>query len=86
MHSGASGRTPEEDDRTWCKSVVQRARRSAAQPRDPAKEIQGLSLEEIASVLNIPLGTVKSRSSRARIELAQKVLALQKREGPEPAA
>lgn len=40
------------------------------------KEIQGLQLEEIATLLGVPLGTVKSRSNRARIELAQKVLAL----------
>jgi RNA polymerase sigma-70 factor (ECF subfamily) len=40
------------------------------------KEIQGQSLETIASFLNLPLGTVKSRSHRARIELAQEVRAL----------
>jgi RNA polymerase sigma-70 factor, ECF subfamily len=37
------------------------------------RDIQGLPLEEIASMLNVPLGTVKSRSNRARIELAQKL-------------
>jgi RNA polymerase sigma-70 factor (ECF subfamily) len=41
------------------------------------KEIQGLQIEEIAGMLHIPLGTVKSRSSRARLELARNVLALQ---------
>jgi RNA polymerase sigma-70 factor, ECF subfamily len=40
------------------------------------KEIQGMQLEEIATLLKIPLGTVKSRSNRARIELAQKVMAM----------
>jgi RNA polymerase sigma-70 factor (ECF subfamily) len=40
------------------------------------KEIQGMQLDEIASLLNVPLGTVKSRSNRARIELARKVMAL----------
>ncbi len=40
------------------------------------KEIQGLKLEEIASMLDIPLGTVKSRSNRARLELARAVLAI----------
>jgi DNA-directed RNA polymerase specialized sigma24 family protein len=35
-----------------------------------------MSLEEIALMLNIPVGTVKSRSNRARLELARKVLAL----------
>ncbi len=40
------------------------------------KDIQGLQLEEIAAMLGVPLGTVKSRSNRARIELAEKLLAL----------
>jgi RNA polymerase sigma-70 factor (ECF subfamily) len=40
------------------------------------KEMQGLKLEEIAALLGVPLGTIKSRSNRARIELARSVLAL----------
>jgi RNA polymerase sigma-70 factor, ECF subfamily len=40
------------------------------------KEIQGMSLEAIASMLHIPVGTVKSRSNRARLELASEVIAL----------
>jgi len=40
------------------------------------KDIQGLSLEEIAAILHLPLGTVKSRSNRARIELARKLALL----------
>jgi RNA polymerase sigma-70 factor (ECF subfamily) len=40
------------------------------------KEIEGLQLDEIASMLGVPLGTIKSRSNRARMELAQKVLAM----------
>lgn len=39
------------------------------------KEIQGLPMEEIATMLEVPLGTVKSRSNRARLELAQKLVA-----------
>jgi RNA polymerase sigma-70 factor (ECF subfamily) len=39
------------------------------------KEIQGLSLEAIADILDVPLGTVKSRSHRARLELAEKLSA-----------
>jgi RNA polymerase sigma-70 factor, ECF subfamily len=40
------------------------------------KEIQGLTLQEISAALRIPLGTAKSRSNRARIELARRVLEL----------
>jgi len=40
------------------------------------KDIQGLSFEEIGSLLDVPIGTLKSRSNRARLELARKVLAL----------
>ncbi|MDP1830418.1 MAG: RNA polymerase sigma factor [Geothrix sp.] len=39
------------------------------------KDIQGLTLDEIAGLLGIPLGTAKSRSNRARLELAEKLLA-----------
>jgi len=42
------------------------------------KEIQGLSLEEVSTMLNVPLGTVKSRSHRARLELAESYLAVSK--------
>jgi len=41
------------------------------------KEIQGLSLQEIAATLRVPIGTVKSRSNRARLELAERILALE---------
>jgi RNA polymerase sigma-70 factor, ECF subfamily len=37
------------------------------------KDIQGLPLEEMAAMLELPLGTVKSRCSRARVELAKVV-------------
>ncbi len=37
------------------------------------KEIQGLKVEEVAQLLGIPTGTVKSRCNRARIELAARV-------------
>ena len=35
------------------------------------RDIQGLSLEEAAGALKVPAGTVKSRSNRARLELAR---------------
>jgi RNA polymerase sigma-70 factor, ECF subfamily len=34
------------------------------------KEIHGLKIEEVAELLKLPIGTVKSRSNRARLELA----------------
>ena len=40
------------------------------------KEIEGLGFAEIAKMLGLPVGTVKSRSNRARLELARKVLEL----------
>ncbi len=40
------------------------------------REIQGLSVEETARILDVPAGTVKSRSNRARLELARRLLAL----------
>jgi len=40
------------------------------------KEIQGLKLEEISELLALPLGTVKSRSNRARLELATMLRAI----------
>ena len=39
------------------------------------KDIQGLRLDEIAGLLGVPLGTVKSRSNRARLDLAAKLCA-----------
>ncbi len=40
------------------------------------KDIQGLKQSEIADALSLPLGTVKTRSHRARLELARCILAL----------
>ncbi len=37
------------------------------------KEIQGLKIEEISTILSVPIGTVKSRSNRARNELARRI-------------
>lgn len=50
------------------------------------KEIQGLTFQEIAATLRVPVGTVKSRSNRARLELAERVLALQHGAGAGPEA
>ena len=76
----ASGPGPEEswvsDER---KRLVYRALGAMSeQDREiiVLKEIQGLSVKEIADLLGAPIGTVKSRSFRARIALAAQVLAL----------
>ena len=38
-------------------------------------DLQGLQYEEAAKILDIPLGTVKSRINRGRLELAKRLLA-----------
>lgn len=40
------------------------------------RDVQGLSVHETAAVLGVPAGTVKSRSNRARAELATEMLAI----------
>jgi RNA polymerase sigma-70 factor (ECF subfamily) len=35
------------------------------------RDLQGKSYEELAGILGLPLGTVKSRVNRARIQLAK---------------
>ncbi len=40
------------------------------------REIQGLELRQISEMLTLPIGTVKSRSMRARLALARTVLEL----------
>jgi RNA polymerase sigma-70 factor, ECF subfamily len=45
------------------------------------RDVHGLSVQQVASILGVPLGTVKSRASRARVELAARVLALSRGRG-----
>ena len=54
--------------------------------RDPLvlRELEGLSYEEIAEVLGCPLGTIRSRIHRGRIELKAKLLRTMKDEVPVP--
>ncbi|OGT71775.1 MAG: hypothetical protein A3H44_15160 [Gammaproteobacteria bacterium RIFCSPLOWO2_02_FULL_57_10] len=40
------------------------------------KDIQGLKIEEVANILGLPVGTVKSKCHRAKIELAKVLLRL----------
>lgn len=42
-------------------------------------DLQGLPYEEIAAELSIPLGTVKSRINRARLELAKRLVGRHRR-------
>ncbi|MCX5784635.1 MAG: sigma-70 family RNA polymerase sigma factor [Elusimicrobia bacterium] len=66
------------------KEILEKAL-SSLDPEDRAilvlREIDGRSYEEIAGVAGIPLGTVKSRISRAREALRQKMGALLKDNG-----
>ena len=49
------------------------------------KDFQGLSHEDMAETLSVPVGTVKSRVSRARVELGRVLIKLEKGPwGPEP--
>ncbi len=76
----AAGATPESELATSRdRHIVWRALRSLGRlSREMIllKEIQGLTFQEIAATLGVPVGTVKSRSNRARLELAERVLAL----------
>ncbi len=69
--------TPEDDwVRSQRKRLVYRALQELSEINREIillKDIQDLPLDEIATLLSLPLGTVKSRSSRARVELAQAI-------------
>lgn len=47
------------------------------------RDIEGLTYQEIVEVLNVPLGTVKSRIHQARLQLMKQYQALQDGEGSE---
>jgi RNA polymerase sigma-70 factor, ECF subfamily len=73
----SSGPTPEES--TTSRSARDLLYRAMDRMSDSdreilmLKEIQGLKVEEIAALLKIPIGTVKSRCNRARLDLAVRV-------------
>jgi RNA polymerase sigma-70 factor (ECF subfamily) len=67
--------SPEDDSLTnWRSGLLYRAlERLSEQSREVImlKDIQELQLKEIADMLALPIGTIKSRSHRARLELAE---------------
>jgi RNA polymerase sigma-70 factor, ECF subfamily len=76
MHNLAGGSSNPEQDwvRNSRKKLVFRALQELSEINREIillKDIQELPLDEIATMLELPVGTVKSRSSRARIELAR---------------
>lgn len=48
------------------------------------RDIRGLSYEEIAEIMDLPMGTVKSRISRARNQLKQEILKIRERKDDLP--
>ena len=81
---GAAPRDSAPDpEQAWLADVRRRLIHQALRRLDGAsrevillKDIQGLKLQEIAGMLGLPLGTVKSRAHRARLELARQVIAI----------
>jgi RNA polymerase sigma-70 factor (ECF subfamily) len=90
MHDlAATGERPdadlERDDRRHVLEVALQRLSPINREAILLKDIQGLPLEEMAEMLDLPLGTVKSRCSRARVELARVVSGMIG-PGPQPEA
>ena len=88
VRADADGDTAPRDaapspEQAWLADARRRLVHQALQRLDGAnrevillKDIQGLRLDEIADLLGLPIGTVKSRAHRARLELARQVVAI----------
>ncbi len=81
----ASQPSPEQDSlRRWRTGLLHRALNQLSQQSREIillKDIQELKLNEISEMLALPLGTIKSRSHRARLELAKAVQQLESSSG-----
>lgn len=82
MHNLAGDRaTPEEEClQTARERLIYRALGSLSERNREMillKDIQEMKLGEIASMLDVPIGTVKSRTNRARLELARAIQGLE---------
>ena len=77
---GAEARAIESDRRSLLRAAL---RGLSAINREIVvlRDVHGLPIQQVASILGVPLGTVKSRASRARVELAERVLALSRGRG-----
>ena len=79
-----AGETPEESMlREEQKSEILQALESLSPEHKVAvilRDIKGLSYEEIAEILELTLGTVKSRISRGRNQLKQEILKLREQD------
>ena len=77
LHMVAVGPTPEDaaSARSTRQLLYRAMDRMSESDREILllKEIQGLKVEEVSTLLGIPIGTVKSRCHRARLELVSKI-------------
>ena len=82
------GETPEESLlREERKSELLQALDTLSEEHKAAvilRDIRGLSYEEVAEIVDLPMGTVKSRISRARNQLKNEILKIRERNEGKP--